>query len=51
MPDFVKDLRDIKECSEAVCLVFESFINPVDNVMCLFNGGVSPPEAELVSGY
>jgi hypothetical protein len=31
--------------------VFEGFINPVNDAMRLFNGGVSPPEAELVSGH
>jgi hypothetical protein len=51
MPDFVKGLRDIKKCSGPVCLVFENFVNPVNDAMCLFDGGVSPPEAELVSGY
>jgi hypothetical protein len=51
MPDFVKGLRDIKECSGAIFLVFEGFVNPVNNVMHLFDGGVSPPEAELVRGY
>jgi hypothetical protein len=51
MPDFAKGLGDVKECSEAVCFVFEGFVNPVNNVMCLFDGGVSPPEAELVNGY
>jgi hypothetical protein len=44
-------LKDIKECSGAVCLVFEGFINPVNDAMRLFDGGVSLPEAELVSGY
>jgi hypothetical protein len=47
MPDFVEGLRDIKEGSGAVGLVFEGFIDPVDDAMCLFNGGVSSPEAEL----
>jgi hypothetical protein len=51
MPDFVKGLRDIKECSGAVCLVFEGFVNPVIDEMRLFDGGVSPPEAELVIGF
>jgi hypothetical protein len=51
MPDFGKGLRDIKECSEAVCLVFEGFVNPVNDAMRLFDDGVSPPQAELVSGY
>jgi hypothetical protein len=51
MPDFVKGLRDMNECSGAVCFVFEGFVNPVNDVMRLFNGGVSPLEAELVSGY
>jgi hypothetical protein len=51
MRDFVKGLRDIKECSGAVCLVFEGFLNPVNDAMRLFDGGVSPPETELVSGY
>jgi hypothetical protein len=51
MPDFVKGLRDIKECSGAVCLVLEGLFNPLNYAMRLFDGGVSPPEAELVSGY
>jgi hypothetical protein len=51
MPDFVKGLRDIKVCSGAICLVFEGFVNPVNDAMHLFGGGVSLPEAELVSGY
>jgi hypothetical protein len=51
MPDFVKDLRDMKECIGAVCLVFEGFVNPVNDAMRLLDGGVSPPEAELVCGY
>jgi hypothetical protein len=49
MPDFVKGLRDIKECSRAVCLVFEGFVNPVNDAMRLFDGGVSLPEAGLVN--
>jgi hypothetical protein len=51
MPDFVKGLRDIKECSGAIFLVFEGFVNPVNDAMRLLDGGVSPPEAELVRGY
>jgi hypothetical protein len=51
MPDFVKSSRDIKECSGAVFLVFEGFINPVNDATRLFGGGVSPPEAELLNGY
>jgi hypothetical protein len=51
MPDFVNGLGDIKECSGAVFLVFEGFVNPVNDAMRLFDGGVSPPETELVSGY
>jgi hypothetical protein len=51
MPDFVKGLRDIKECSGAIFLVFEGFVNRVNDAMRLFDGGVSPPEAELVVGY
>jgi hypothetical protein len=51
MPDFVKGLRDIKECSGTVCRVFEGFVNSVNDAMRLFGGGVSPPEAELMSGY
>jgi hypothetical protein len=46
MPDFVKGLRDIKECCGAICLVFEGAVNHVNDAMRLFNGGVSPPEAE-----
>jgi hypothetical protein len=51
MPDFVKGFRDIKECSGTVFLVFEGFVNPVSDEMRLLDDGVSPPEAELVSGY
>jgi hypothetical protein len=51
MADFVKSLRDNKECSGAVCLVFEGFVNPVNDAMRLFDGGVSTPEAKLVRGY
>jgi hypothetical protein len=51
MPDFAKGLRDIKECSGAECFVFEGFVNPMNEAMPLFDGGVSPPEAELVRGY
>jgi hypothetical protein len=46
MPDFVEGLRDIKED-----LVFEDFIDPVDEAMCLFNGGVSSPKTELIRRY
>jgi hypothetical protein len=48
MPDFVKGLRDIKEYSEAIFLLFEGFVNPVNDALPLFDGGVFPPEAELV---
>jgi hypothetical protein len=51
MPDFVKGLSDIKECSGTIFLVFEGFVNPVNDAMRLFDGGVSPPETELVRGY
>jgi hypothetical protein len=51
MPDFVKGFRDIKERSRAVCLVFKGFVNPVNDAMRLFDGGVSPPEDELMIGY
>jgi hypothetical protein len=51
MPDFVKGLSDIKECSGAIFLVFEDFDNPVNDAKRFFDGGVSPPEAELVRGY
>jgi hypothetical protein len=44
MPDFVESLRDIKECCGAECLVFEGFVNPVNDAMRLFDGGVSPPK-------
>jgi hypothetical protein len=29
--------------------VYEGFVNPVNDAMRLFDGGVSPPEAELVT--
>jgi hypothetical protein len=51
MPGIVEGLRNIKECCGAVCLVFEGFVNPMNDAMHLFDGGVSPPKAELVSGY
>jgi hypothetical protein len=51
MPAFVKGLRDTKECCGAIFLVFEGFVNPVNDAMRLFDGRVSPPEAELVRGY
>jgi hypothetical protein len=51
MPYFVKGFRDIKECSGAIWLVFEGFFKPGNDAIRLFDGGVSPPEAELVSGY
>jgi hypothetical protein len=51
MPDFVEGLGDIKEGCRAVGFVFNGFIDPVDDVMCLFNGGVSPTEAELMRRY
>jgi hypothetical protein len=43
-------LRDIKECSGAIFVVLEGFVNPVNDAMRLFDGGVSLPEAELVKG-
>jgi hypothetical protein len=48
MPDFVEGLRDNKEGRGAVGLVFKGFIDLVDDAMCLFNGGVSSPEDELM---
>jgi hypothetical protein len=51
MPDFVKGLRDIKEFSGVIFIVFEGFVNPLNNAMHLFDGRVSPPETELVMGY
>jgi hypothetical protein len=51
MPDLVEGLGDIKEGRGAVGLVFEGFIDPVDDAMCLFNDGVSSPEAELMRRY
>jgi hypothetical protein len=43
-------LRDIKECSGEIFLVFEGFVNPVNDAMPLFDSGVSPSEPELVKG-
>jgi hypothetical protein len=51
MPDFVKGLGNVNECSGAVCFLFEGFMNTMDDAMRLFDGGVSLHEAELVSGY
>jgi hypothetical protein len=47
MPDFVKGLRDVKECSGAVCLVIEGFVNPVKDAMRLFYGGVWVERGEV----
>jgi hypothetical protein len=33
MPDFVKGLRDIKECTRAIFLDFDGFVNPVSDAM------------------
>jgi hypothetical protein len=49
MPDFVEGLSDIKEGRGSVGLVFNGFINPVDDAMCLINGEVSLPEDKLMS--
>jgi hypothetical protein len=51
MPDFIKGLGDIKEGCGAVGFVFKGFIDSVDDAMCLFSGGVSLPEAELMGRY
>jgi hypothetical protein len=48
MPYFIKGLGDIKEGCGAVGFVFKDFIDFVDVAMCLFSGGVSLPEVELV---
>jgi hypothetical protein len=48
MPYFIKGLGDIKEGCGAVGCVFKGFIDFVDDVMCLFSGGVSLPESELM---
>jgi hypothetical protein len=51
MLDFIEGLGDIKEGCRAVGFVFEGFIDPVDYVMWLFNGGASSREAELMRRY
>jgi hypothetical protein len=48
MPYFIKGLGDIKEGCKAVGFVFKGFIDFVDDAMCLFSGGMSLPEAELM---
>jgi hypothetical protein len=48
MPYFIKGLGDIKEGCGAVGFVFKSVIDFVDHAMCLFSGGVSLPEVELM---
>jgi hypothetical protein len=48
MPDFIKGLGDIKKGCGAVGFVFKGFIESVDDATCLFSGGVSLPEAELM---
>jgi hypothetical protein len=48
MPDFIEGLGDIKEGCGAVGIMFEGFIDPVNDAMCFFSGGVSLPEAELL---
>jgi hypothetical protein len=51
MPDFIKGLGDIMEGCGAVGFVFNGFIDSEDDAMCLFSGGVSLPEAELMGRY
>jgi hypothetical protein len=41
----------MKEDCGAVGFVFKGFIDSVDDAMCLFSGGVSLPEAELIGRY
>jgi hypothetical protein len=41
----------MKEGWGAVGFVFKGFINPVDDAMCLFSGGVFLPEAKLMGRY
>jgi hypothetical protein len=48
MPYFIKGLGDNKEGCGAVCFVFKGFNDFADDAMCLFSGGVSLPEAELM---
>jgi hypothetical protein len=48
MEYFIKGLGDIKEGYGAVGFVNKGFTDFVDDTMCLFGGGVSLPEAELM---
>jgi hypothetical protein len=48
MPYFIKGLGDIKKGCGAVGFVSKGFIDFVDDAMCLFSGGVSLSEAELM---
>jgi hypothetical protein len=51
MPDLIKGLGDIKEGCGAIGFVFKGVIDSVDDAMCLFSGGVSLSEAELMRRY
>jgi hypothetical protein len=44
-------LGDIKEGRGTVGFVFKGFIDFVDDAMCLFSGGMSLPETELMGRY
>jgi hypothetical protein len=50
MPHFIKGLRNVEECSGAVLLGFEGFVDPLDYTVGLFYCGMSLPEAKLMSG-
>jgi hypothetical protein len=48
MPDFVKGLGDVEEGRGAVGFAIEGFEDFVDKAVGLGDGGMLPPEAELV---
>jgi hypothetical protein len=50
MPHFIIDLGNVDECSGAVLLSFEGFVDPLDDTVGLFYCGMSLPESELMSG-
>jgi hypothetical protein len=50
MPYFIDGLGKVKECSGAVLLGFEGFVDPLDETVGLVDCGILLPEAELMSG-
>jgi hypothetical protein len=50
MPHFIKGLGNVEECSRAVLLGLEEFVDLLDDTVGLFYCGMSLPEAKLMIG-